>query len=62
VQYCAFLLFLAFMIAGKAIPEVAAKSRYNNQLPIAGSIPRGVDALAAQVLLKQARKEAADVE
>jgi hypothetical protein len=62
VQDCAFLLLLAFLIAGKVSPLSWGKSRFNNQLPIAGSIARGVDALAAQVLLKQARKEAADAE
>jgi hypothetical protein len=62
VQYCAFFLFLAFLIVGKANRRRRGKSRFDNQLPIAAPVVAGAIALAAQVLLRQARKEAADAE
>ena len=46
----------------KVSPRSRGKSRFDNQLPVAGRIRVGAKALAAQVLLRQARKEAADAE
>ena len=46
----------------KAGRRSGGKCRFDNQLPVAGHIAVGAKALAAQVLLEQARKEAADAE
>ncbi|OLB22067.1 MAG: hypothetical protein AUH15_07350 [Acidobacteriales bacterium 13_2_20CM_55_8] len=57
-----FFFFLLFEIEVKGSLSSGGKCRFDNHLPVAGHTAARADALAAQVLLEQARKEAADAE